>query len=76
MLDQKNEKLISKTRNVSVTFNAEMFAKTQDKINKLQTDLAQIPNPPSSPSDGVKLVKIIKQLVFFNIIFIILLLKE
>lgn len=57
-----NEKLINKTRKVSVTFNAEMFAKTQDKINKLQTDLAQIPNPPSSPADGVKLVKIIKQL--------------
>jgi len=59
---KNNERLINKTRKVSVTFNAEKFAKTQDKINKLQADLAQVPNPPSSPTDGVKLLKIIKQL--------------
>tara|TARA_B100000287_G_scaffold276509_1_gene260478 strand:- start:437 stop:1717 length:1281 start_codon:yes stop_codon:yes gene_type:complete len=60
---EDTEKLVDKMRNTSFTLNAPKFTKVQDKVNKLQKDLAETPDLLPNGAPNPKKFKLVADLV-------------
>ena len=57
------EKKIKQIRQVSFTFDAQEFTKVQDKVNKLQKDLAETPDLLPNGAPNPKKFKLVADLI-------------
>tara|TARA_B100001250_G_C19749244_1_gene766892 strand:- start:1 stop:1287 length:1287 start_codon:yes stop_codon:yes gene_type:complete len=60
---EDTEKVVDKMRNTSFTLNAPKFTKVQDKVNKLQKDLAETPDILPNGSPNPKKFKLVADLI-------------